>query len=145
MPGTGNVLIDAIAGVGWLDVGLDNHLTYFFDNSLGFHNWTESEKTALRGAFQAYANVADITFEEVTRGTIVELAAAFAARTVKGEIVVLVDRARGTGAGEAEIEAALREALTCQSVKDAAASVAELTGAPKREVYQLALKLAADN
>lgn len=84
-------------------------------------------------------------FEEITRGAIAELAAAFAARTVKGEIVVLVDRARGTGAGEAEIEAALREALTCQSVKDAAASVAELTGAPKREVYQLALKLAGGN
>lgn len=84
-------------------------------------------------------------FEEVTRGTVAELAAAFETRTVKGEIVVLVDRAHDTGAGEAEIEAALREALTCQSVKDAAASVADLTGAPKREVYQLALKLAGGN
>lgn len=84
-------------------------------------------------------------FEEVTRGSIAELVKVFESRTVKGEIVVLVDRARGTGAGEAEIEAALREALTCQSVKDAAASVADLTGAPKREVYQLALKLAGGN
>lgn len=84
-------------------------------------------------------------FEEITRGTVAELVTAFEGRTVKGEIVVIVDRARETGAGEAEIEAALREALTCQSVKDAAASVAELTGAPKREVYQLALKLAGGN
>lgn len=84
-------------------------------------------------------------FEEVTRGTLDEIAAAFAGRTVKGEIVVLIDRARGVTAGAEDIEAALREALKCQTVKDAAASVAELTGAPKREVYQLALKLAASN
>jgi 16S rRNA (cytidine1402-2'-O)-methyltransferase len=84
-------------------------------------------------------------FEEVTRGTLDEIAAAFAGRTLKGEIVVLIDRARGVTAGAEDIEAALREALKCQTVKDAAASVAELTGAPKREVYQLALKLAASN
>lgn len=84
-------------------------------------------------------------FEEVTRGSIAEVVAAFDGRVVKGEIVVLVDRARGVAAAEADIEVALREALTCQSVKDAAASVAELTGAPKREVYQLALKLAGGN
>ena len=34
-------------------------------------------------------------FEEVSRGTLAELAAAFADREVKGEIVVLVDRRRG--------------------------------------------------
>ncbi|MCA0272102.1 MAG: 16S rRNA (cytidine(1402)-2'-O)-methyltransferase [Proteobacteria bacterium] len=84
-------------------------------------------------------------FEEVTRGSIAEVVAAFDGRAVKGEIVVLVDRARGVAAAEADIEVALREALTCQTVKDAAASVAELTGAPKREVYQLALKLAGGN
>ncbi|MGL4280384.1 MAG: 16S rRNA (cytidine(1402)-2'-O)-methyltransferase [Albidovulum sp.] len=81
-------------------------------------------------------------FEEVTRGSIAEVVAAFDGRAVKGEIVVLVDRARDAVAAPADIEVALREALTCQSVKDAAASVADLTGAPKREVYQLALKLA---
>jgi 16S rRNA (cytidine1402-2'-O)-methyltransferase len=84
-------------------------------------------------------------FEEVTRGSIAEVVAAFDGRVAKGEIVVLVDRARGVVAAEADIEAALREALTCQTVKDAAASVAEITGAPKREVYQLALKLAGGN
>lgn len=100
--------------------------------------------TTLGGARQA-AVCRELTkkFEEVTRGTLDEIAVAFAGRTVKGEIVVLIDRARDVTAGATEIEAALREALTCQTVKDAAASVAELTGAPKREVYQLALKLAA--
>lgn len=84
-------------------------------------------------------------FEEVVRAPLGDLAAAFADRTVKGEIVVLVDRARGGAVTAAEIEAALREALTCRTVKDAAAFVAEATGAPKREVYQLALKLAAED
>ena len=65
MPGTGNVLIDAIAGTGWLDVGGDNHVTYRFDNSLGFHNWTNVERDAFRAALQTYANVANVTFEQV--------------------------------------------------------------------------------
>ena len=84
-------------------------------------------------------------FEEVTRGTLDEIAAAFAGRTVKGEIVVVVDRAHGVAAAADDIDAALREALACQTVKDAAAAVADLTGAPKREVYQRALKLAAED
>ena len=82
-------------------------------------------------------------FEEVLRGTVAELAAALADREVRGEIVVLIDRPGAMAATPADIEAALREALTCQSVKDAAATVAAATGAPRREVYQMALKLAA--
>ena len=82
-------------------------------------------------------------FEEVVRGTITDLAAAFADREARGEIVVLIDRPGATVVTPADIEAALREALTCQSVKDAAATVAAATGAPRREVYQMALKLAA--
>jgi 16S rRNA (cytidine1402-2'-O)-methyltransferase len=106
-----------------------------------------SDLAATLGGSRRAAVCRELTkkFEEVTRGTLDEIAAAFEGRTVKGEIVVLIDRARGVSAGAEEIEAALREALTCQTVKDAAASVAELTGAPKREVYQLALKLAASN
>ena len=59
-------------------------------------------------------------FEEVLRGTVAELAAALADREVRGEIVVLIDRPGATTATPADIEAALREALTCQLVKDAA-------------------------
>jgi hypothetical protein len=65
VPGSGNVLIDAIAGVGWLSRGGDRNITYFFDNSLGFHNWTTIEKAAFRGALQQFANVANITITEV--------------------------------------------------------------------------------
>ncbi len=103
--------------------------------------------TAILGGMRRAAVCRELTkkFEEVTRGTLDDIAASYAGRTVKGEIVVLVDRARGSAAGAEDIESALREALTCQTVKDAAAAVAELTGAPKRHVYQLALKLVAED
>lgn len=80
-------------------------------------------------------------FEETSRGTLAELADAFAERTVKGEIVVLVDRGIPEQTSEEDIEAALRRALETLSVKDAAAEVAQRLNLPKRDVYQLALKL----
>lgn len=77
-------------------------------------------------------------FEEVRRGALGGLAQEFDGVAVKGEIVVLIDRARGRSAGPEEIEAALRERLGRMSVKDAAAEVAEALGLPRREVYQAA-------
>lgn len=81
-------------------------------------------------------------FEEVARGRLAELAAAFAGRTVKGEIVVVIDRARAAVVPPAEIEARLREALECHSMRDAAAEVSQALGLPRRQVYQMALRLA---
>lgn len=83
-------------------------------------------------------------FEEVTRGTLGGLAAEFASREVKGEIVLVVDRPGVPAQQEGALEAALREALVGQSVKDAAASVAAALGLPRREVYQVALRLNAE-
>ena len=80
-------------------------------------------------------------FEEVRRGTLEELVQVFSAGPVKGEIVVLVDRARGPKFGPEDIEAMLRERLARMSVKDAAAAVAEALGLPRREVYQKALAM----
>ena len=82
-------------------------------------------------------------FEEVVRGTLQDVAAAFAERPVKGEIVVVIDRAAPRSASADDAEAMLKEALECQSIRDAAASVAEALGLPKRQVYQMALKLSA--
>jgi serralysin len=65
MTGSGNVLIDAIAGIGWLGRGGNNNITYYFNNSLGFHNWTATEKAAYQAALQQFANVANITIQEV--------------------------------------------------------------------------------
>lgn len=80
-------------------------------------------------------------FEEVTRGSLGDLAAAFDGRAVKGEIVVLVGRAEAQKLEAETIEERLRAHLTDKSVKDAAADVALELNLPKREVYQLALRL----
>ena len=78
-------------------------------------------------------------FEEVSRGTLGDLAAAFAGREVKGEIVVLIDRAAAPAADVATVEQALDKALGQMSVKDAAAAVALAFGLPRRDVYQRAI------
>ncbi len=83
-------------------------------------------------------------FEEVTRGTVAELISAYADRTIKGEIVVVIDRAGVQSAKPADIEAALREAMECHSIKDSATLVSQALGLPRRQVYQIALKLAGD-
>ena len=79
-------------------------------------------------------------FEEVSRGTLAELTAAFAGRSVKGEIVVLVDRGSIEVADAETVEQALGQALTHMTMKDAAAAVAQAYGLPRRDVYQLALR-----
>ncbi|MEY4697018.1 MAG: rRNA ((1402)-2-O)-methyltransferase [Pseudomonadota bacterium] len=78
-------------------------------------------------------------FEEVSRGSLADLRAAFAEREVKGEIVVLIDRAPVDRADNATWEEALDRALLQMSVKDAAAMVAEAYDLPRRDVYQVAL------
>lgn len=80
-------------------------------------------------------------FEEVTRAPLAELAEAFETRDVKGEIVVLVDRAEVVRASAETVEEALMQALQTMTVKDAAAQVAKTLALPKRDVYQLALKM----
>ncbi len=78
-------------------------------------------------------------FEEVSRGTLGELVTAFADRDVKGEIVLVLDRAHAVPAEPETIEAALDKAMISMSVKDAAGAVAEAFGLTRREVYQMAL------
>jgi 16S rRNA (cytidine1402-2'-O)-methyltransferase len=82
-------------------------------------------------------------FEEVTRGTLSDLADIFAERDVKGEIVVVVDRGSVAAVSAADLEQSLKVALLTQSVKAASNSVAEKFGLSKREVYQMALKIGA--
>jgi 16S rRNA (cytidine1402-2'-O)-methyltransferase len=80
-------------------------------------------------------------FEEVSRGTLADLATRFAGAEPKGEIVLVIDRAPDRAEDAASLEDLLRAALARASVKDAVAEVAAATGASKRDVYQLALKL----
>ncbi|MBN2906646.1 MAG: 16S rRNA (cytidine(1402)-2'-O)-methyltransferase [Rhodobacteraceae bacterium] len=80
-------------------------------------------------------------FEEVSRGTLGALAQEFATREVKGEIVVLVGRGGDQQAAAADVETALRNALDRVSLKDAVAEVSAALNLPRRQVYQVALKL----
>lgn len=83
-------------------------------------------------------------FEEVSRGTLVELADAFADRNVKGELVVLVGRGGATDVADVDVVQALREAMKTMRVKDAASVVAGALGLPRRQVYQIALNMGED-
>ncbi len=83
-------------------------------------------------------------FEEVLRGPVSGVHAALADRDIKGEIVVLLDRALPAAPSTDDIAGALRAAMATMSLKDAAADVARVYGIPKREAYQMALTLAGD-
>lgn len=81
-------------------------------------------------------------FEEIRRDTLATLATGLEDAPVKGEIVVLVDRHRGDSVSEGDLDTDLRAALQGNSVKDAAAIVAEMHNMPRRKIYQLALEIA---
>ncbi len=80
-------------------------------------------------------------FEEIRRGTLGDMALELAQVTLKGEIVVAVDRGRLASVSEAEIEQDLKKALSEMSVRDAADLVSQAHDLPRRQIYQLALKL----
>jgi 16S rRNA (cytidine1402-2'-O)-methyltransferase len=82
-------------------------------------------------------------FEEVRHGDLVTLAALYEDNPPKGEVVIVVG-APGDSDGEVDIDAMLRGALADMSVRDAAATVATASGAPRRDVYQRALAIAKD-
>lgn len=95
------------------------------------------------GASRRIALCRELTkrFEEVVRGTVAEVSAALDGREVKGEIVLIIDRAGAVAVDAEAVDAALREALRTMRVKEASAAVAERFGLPRRDVYQAALKL----
>ncbi|HEX8669345.1 MAG TPA: 16S rRNA (cytidine(1402)-2'-O)-methyltransferase [Allosphingosinicella sp.] len=81
-------------------------------------------------------------FEETVTGTLAELTERYAEAPPKGEIVIVVGPpGEAQPAGEEAVEAALREAMTRLSPSRAAAAVAETLSLPRRQVYELALKL----
>lgn len=78
-------------------------------------------------------------FEEVLRGSLEALAESIASREIKGEVVVLVDRAPPAEATEDSIASALDSALLTMSVKDAATFVSQSLGVSRKIVYKIAL------
>ncbi len=80
-------------------------------------------------------------FEEVRRGPLAELAAHYAAHAARGEVTVVIGPGAAEATSEATLDAQLVEAMSANSVKDAAALVAIATGLPKRTVYARALEI----
>lgn len=101
------------------------------------------DAAAVLGPERSAAVCREITkkFEEVKRGTLDSLATELKGASVKGEIVVLVDRAGAQEMGQEDIADAVRKALETMSVRDAAETVAQATGQNKRKIYALALEL----
>ncbi len=77
--------------------------------------------------------------EEILDGSLLELAAAYENRNIRGEIVIVI------GASEKQdiidIDDLLRELLETMTVSRAAAEAAKLTGKTKRELYQRSLQM----
>ena len=81
--------------------------------------------------------------EECVTGTLVELAARYAGAPPRGEIVIVVGPpGERVGASEAELDAALDEALGRLSPSRAAAEVAALLGVPRKRAYARAVERA---
>ncbi len=78
-------------------------------------------------------------FEEVSRGRLDTLAPAFAGREVKGEVVVLVDRAAPAKPSEEDVAVAVDAALATMTVKDAATFVSQTLGVSRKVTYKIAL------
>jgi 16S rRNA (cytidine1402-2'-O)-methyltransferase len=82
--------------------------------------------------------------EEISRGTLTELAQSADTLETRGEFVLVVGpRAEGSEAMSAdEVDDLLRDRLARDSVKDAVAHAVEASGRPRREIYARALELA---
>jgi 16S rRNA (cytidine1402-2'-O)-methyltransferase len=107
---------------------------------------TLAELVASCGPQRAVVVARELTklHEEVWRGTLVDAAAVFAEREVRGEIVVVLAGAPGPDGepDDDDVAAALRGRLgSGASLRDAAASVAGELGISRRRAYDLALEL----
>lgn len=79
-------------------------------------------------------------FEEVLRGTAAQLQDDPRTDGMKGEVVVLIDRAAERMLTQDEAAGMVRDAMAQGlSAKDAARQVADATGMPRRDLYQLAV------
>ncbi len=84
-------------------------------------------------------------FEELRRGSLGELITHYRENGApKGEAVVVIGGSDPAGKTQAlDLDALLTDALRSQTLRDAVADVAQMTGRPKRQVYNRALSLSA--
>ena len=89
----------------------------------------------------AYCRELTKKFEDIQRAPLAELVEIAQNSTIKGEIVVLIDRANKGSVNENDLDQELMSALEHLSIRDASEAVARAFGVPKRKVYQRALDL----
>jgi len=83
--------------------------------------------------------------EEVRRADLVALAREYATGEVRGEIVlVIAPPQRPEEISSEELDALIRDALNRLALKEAVVEIAAMTGAPRRTIYQRALKLTGE-
>jgi 16S rRNA (cytidine1402-2'-O)-methyltransferase len=83
--------------------------------------------------------------EEIRRGGLEALAQSCAGSEPRGEIFLVVGPpAAAAAVSDSEADALLRSALDRVSLKDAVGEVAQVTGLPRRQLYQRALAVAAE-
>lgn len=82
-------------------------------------------------------------FERLHRGTLAELAAVFSAEETKGEAVILVAGATESAITAEDWQAALEEALVDQPLRAAVDEITQKFGLKRKEVYDAALALKA--
>lgn len=83
-------------------------------------------------------------FEEIRRAPLAELADVLAQAPVKGEVVLVIDRAHSIPVSDSDLEIDLKAAMIDHSLRDAADLVARMHDVPRRAIYQMALKLGKD-
>lgn len=80
-------------------------------------------------------------FEETRQGSLAELAQFFLENSVKGEVVVVMDRDRSEKITQSTVEDDLKLALQTHSLRDAVDMIARSHDVPRRQVYKMALDI----
>jgi 16S rRNA (cytidine1402-2'-O)-methyltransferase len=104
---------------------------------------TVRDLTAGLGAARPVALCRELTkrFEEVKVTTLGELARDPHIATIRGEIVLVLGPPVVAAMDDDAVRTALRAAMVTMRIKDAATAVAGAMGLPRRDVYQMALRL----
>jgi 16S rRNA (cytidine1402-2'-O)-methyltransferase len=115
----------------------------FFESPRRFAAVLRDMRTVLGPRQAAIARELTKRYEEIRRGSLDDLIQHYdSSEPPPGEAVIVVGPPEADAADDApDLDAMLRRAMQDMSLRDAAASVAEATGSPRREVYARALAL----
>ncbi len=117
------------------------HTLVFFESGPRLADSLADMATVLGPRPAAVARELTKLYEECLRGTLAELAVDPRCQTPKGEIVVVIGPGAEEVASEADIGAALAEALTRLPPGEAAAEVSQTLNLPRKALYKRALAL----